>query len=140
MINLSLNFDGAEDAAHAKKVRELIGTHFGFPGSDKLKLDVILKDNGSSSVSFAGPKDIIAEAKRLWTENVEPTANKFKSQVNAAVRPVIAKAKATVKPVVKKANVKKTTVAVKKKAKAAAPKKKVVKATVKVSAAKKKKK
>ena len=134
MITLSLNFDGKSgNAAQVKKVRELIGTHLGFPGSDKLKLDVTIKDNGSSSVSFAGPKDVIAEAKRLWHENVAPAAKKLQNQVKTTVKPVVekvkARAKAVAKPVAKAVKVKK-----------AAPKKKTVKATVKVTTAKKKKK
>ena len=88
MITLSLNFDGitgkTERASHEKKVREIVGAHFAFPGSDKLKMCVSIKDNGSSSVTFAGPKDIVTEAKRLWQENVKPTADRAKSVAGKA--------------------------------------------------------
>src|ERR1017187_4819179 len=88
MITLSLNFDGmtakTERASHEKKVREIVGAHFAFPGSDKLKMGVTIKDNGSSSVTFAGPKDIVTEAKRLWQENVKPTADRAKSVAGKA--------------------------------------------------------
>ena len=83
MITLSLNFDGitggAERASHEKKVKEIVGTHFAFPGSDKLKMGVTIQDNGSSSVTFAGPKDVVTEAKRLWQENVPPAAKRVRA-------------------------------------------------------------
>jgi len=148
MITLSLNFAGITGNArttHEKKVRKLVDTHFGFPGSDKLKMDVTLEDNGSSSVSFAGPRDVIAEAKRVWQESIKPAADKLKANVvrtankvkAASVRTankVKAKSVSTAKKTVQKA---KKSVAPKKKA---APKKKVVRAKVKVTATKKKKK
>ena len=88
MITLSLNFDGitgkTERTSHEKKIREIVGAHFAFPGSDKLKMGVTIKDNGSSSVTFAGPKDIVTEAKRLWQENVKPTADRAKSVASKA--------------------------------------------------------
>src|SRR5476651_2024513 len=90
MITLSLNFDGitgkTERASHEKKVREIVGAHFAFPGSDKLKMGVTIKDNGSSSVTFAGPKDIVTEAKRLWQENVKPTADRVQSAAKSAAK------------------------------------------------------
>ena len=88
MITLSLNFDEitgkTERTSHEKKIREIVGAHFAFPGSDKLKMGVTIKDNGSSSVTFAGPKDIVTEAKRLWQENVKPTADQVKSVASKA--------------------------------------------------------
>jgi len=83
MITLSLNLDGitgkTERSSHEKRVREIVGTHLAFPGSDKLKMGVTIKDNGSSSVTFAGPREIVSEAKRLWEENVVPATDRVKS-------------------------------------------------------------
>jgi hypothetical protein len=138
MITLSLNFAGITGnarAAHEKKVRNLVDTHFGFPGSDKLKMDVTLKDNGYSSVSFAGPSDVISEAKRIWQENVKPAADKIKANVVSTARKVKAASVRGAKKTVKKAK-KSVTVAKKK----VAPKKKAVRAKLKVKATKKNKK
>ncbi len=118
MITLSLNFDnllgGAARNPHEKTIREINDTHLAFPGSDKLKFDVNIKDNGSSSVSFTGPKDAIAEAKRLWKENVQPTADKVKKaiarankQAKDAAKIVKANATKAVKKTTRKTAVKK---------------------------------
>jgi len=130
MITLSLNFEGITGKAktsHEKQVRKLVDTHLGFPGSDKLKMGLTVKDNGYSAVTFAGPRDVIAEAKRLWSENVQPTANKLQSKFKA----VAAKAKTKIK---------KAAAPIKKKVKAVVPKRKIVRAKAKVSVSKKKKK
>src|SRR5471032_1807324 len=82
MITLSLNFD--KDARNAKRgtreqqIRDIIDTHLAFPGSEKLKLGVTIKSNGDASVSFTGPQEAIAEARRLWRENVKPAGAKMK--------------------------------------------------------------
>lgn len=128
MITLSLNFDGitgrTERASREKKVKEIVDTHLTFPGSDKLKLGVTIKDNGSSSVSFAGPKDIVDEAKRLWHKNVAPAVNRVKS-VAAKASKSVSKASKSVKTRVSRAKAPKVRVTVKKAArKKAAPKKK----------------
>jgi len=82
MITLSLNFDnGAKNAnrgTHEQQIRDMVDTHLAFPGSEKLKMGVTIKDNGAASVSFTGPQEAIAEARRLWRENVEPAAAKLK--------------------------------------------------------------
>ena len=113
-----MNFDGktgkTERASREKKVREIVGTHFAFPGSDKLKMGVTIKDNGSSSVTFSGPKEVIAEAKRLWQENVKPAADRFKSAAAKASEP-FGKPKTFFAPKVKKARVKAKASAAKKK-------------------------
>jgi len=132
MITLSLNFDGilgkTERSSHEKKVREVVDTHLAFPGSDKLKVGFTIKDNGSSSVTFAGPEDIVSEAKRLWQENVKPTADRVQSAAKSAVRTTAKKASASFKKA-------KTTV---KKAKATvARKSKKVRVSVKTSKPKK---
>jgi hypothetical protein len=144
MITLSLNFDnllgGTARNSHEKKIRELIDTHLTFPGSDKLQFGVNIKDNGSSSVSFTGPKDAIAEAKRLWKENVQPTADKLKKAVDRAnkqtakaVKSSNAKLATAVKKAKKEAAAKKTAATKPSKAKVAkAPSR--AKATVKAKA------
>ena len=82
MITLSWNFDkGAKNAnrgTHEQEIRDIVDTHLSFPGSEKLKMGVNIKNNGAASVSFTGPKEAIAEAKRLWRENVKPAAAKVK--------------------------------------------------------------
>lgn len=97
MITLSLNFDnllgGSSSKSHEKKVRELVDTHLTFPGSDKLKLGFNFKDNGATAVSFTGPEDALAEAKRLWAENVKPAADKVKKAVAEANKKAQAAAK-----------------------------------------------
>jgi hypothetical protein len=82
MITLSLNFDkGAKNAnrgTQEQQIRDIVDTHLAFPGSDKLKMGVTIKNNGVASVSFTGPQEAIAEARRLWRENVKPAAAKVK--------------------------------------------------------------
>jgi hypothetical protein len=82
MITLSLNFDkgtrNASRGAHEQQIRDIVDTHLAFPGSEKLKMGVNIKNNGAASVSFTGPKEAIAEARRLWRENVKPAAAKVK--------------------------------------------------------------
>jgi len=122
MITLSLNFakifGPSERTTHEKKVRELVDTHLGFPGSDKLKLGVTIKENGASSVTFAGPSEVVSEAKRLWQENVKPVADRakaygvktvasLKKKVPKVVVVVPKKKKASVKAKAKKKPVKK---------------------------------
>src|ERR1700761_1013120 len=90
MITLSLNFNGnATNATRAAqdRVREVIDTHLAFPGSDKLKWGLTIKDNGASSVTFAGPHDIVSEAKRLWKENVGSSTEEVKKTVRKAAKP-----------------------------------------------------
>ncbi len=106
MITLSLNFDGLTDktgrSSHEKKVREIVGTHLTFPGSDKLKMGVTIKDNGFASVTFAGPRDIVSEAKRLWQENVKPATDRVRSVAARATSSIKRK---TVLPKAKKVRV-----------------------------------
>ncbi len=82
MITLSFNSDkrgkSAKHGAREQEIRDIVDTHLAFPGSDKLKLGVTLKSNGDASVSFTGPQEAIAEAKRLWRERVKPAADKVK--------------------------------------------------------------
>jgi len=139
MITLSLNFDnllgGTSSKSHEKKVRELVDTHLTFPGSDKLKLDFNFKDNGASSVSFTGPKDALAEAKRLWAQNVQPAADKVKKAVAEAskkAQDAAKKANAKAAKAVKKAS-KAKPAAKPAKAKAPLAPKAKVKAKVKVA-------
>ena len=102
MITLSLNFDGNSNktsrVAH-ERVREIVDSHIGFPGSDKLKWGLTIKDNGASSVTFAGPREVVSEAKRLWKENFNETTKKTtakkskKTTVRAKVKTSAAKKK-----------------------------------------------
>jgi hypothetical protein len=79
MITLSLNFDkGANNGSREQEIRDIVDTHLAFPGSEKLKMGVNIKNNGAASVSFTGPKEAIAEARRLWRENVKPAAARMK--------------------------------------------------------------
>jgi hypothetical protein len=120
MINL--NFDGKKaNRGHEKQIRDIVDTHLVFPGSDKLKLGVNIKENGAFSLSFTGPQDAIAEAERLWKENVTPAAKKLQKAAAKIKRSTAAKTAA-----VKKTN--KT--AVKKVAAKATPGKKTAKKTV----------
>ncbi len=130
MITLSLNFDKATTktnrSSHEKQVRDIIDTHLAFPGSDKLKWGVTIKDNGAASVSFTGPRDAIDEAKRLWKENVQPAANKARRAATDVKRAVTSKVKRattnatkSARKVVKAAKVKATRSGAKAKAKAA---------------------
>jgi hypothetical protein len=93
MITLSLNFGGA----HAKKVRDLIDTHLGFPGSDKLKMGLTIKDSGTASVTFAGPNEVVSEAKRLWTEKGKPAVEDFSKEVKSQIKAATEKVKAVAK-------------------------------------------
>ena len=108
MITLSLNFEGAKNAnrgGREQQIRDLVDAHLAFPGSEKLKMGVTLKNNGAASVSFTGPQEAIAEARRLWRKNVKPAAAKVKRaamKVRRATKPVKRKS-------VKKAATKKTT-------------------------------
>ncbi|HUB66838.1 MAG TPA: hypothetical protein VL981_05070 [Candidatus Methylacidiphilales bacterium] len=117
MITLSLNFDkGAKNAnrgTHEQQIRDIIDTHLTFPGSEKLKMGVNIKNNGAASVSFTGPKEAIAEARRLWRENVKPaaakvkrTAAKLRRAATRATKPV--KRKSVKKATTKLATAKKT--------------------------------
>ena len=113
MITLSLNFEGARNAnrgTQEQQIRDIIDTHLAFPGSEKLKLGVNIKNNGAASVSFTGPKEAIAEARRLWRENVKPAAAKVRRaamKVRRATKPV--KRKSVKKAATKKATPKATT-------------------------------
>ena len=86
MITLSFNFDkGAKNAnrgTHEQQIRDIVDTHLAFPGSEKLKMGVNIKNNGDTSVSFTGPQEAIAEARRLWREKVKPAAAKVKRAAN----------------------------------------------------------
>jgi len=86
MITLSFNSDkGAKNAnrgTREQEIRDIIDTHLTFPGSDKLKFGVTLKNNGDAAISFTGPQEAISEARRLWREKVQPAAAKVKRQVN----------------------------------------------------------
>src|SRR5450631_4029560 len=82
MITLSFSSDkGAKNAnrgTHEQQIRDIVDTHLAFPGSEKLKMGVNIKNNGAASVSFTGPKEALAEAKRLWREHVKPAVAKVK--------------------------------------------------------------
>jgi hypothetical protein len=97
MITLSLNFHKllgqSERTTHEKNVRAIVDNHLTFPGSDKLKLGVTIKENGASTVSFAGPGDVVSEAKRIWSENVTPAANKIKAATVKSVKTIQRRAK-----------------------------------------------
>jgi len=141
MITLSLNFNGligkTDRASHVKKVREIVDSHLSFPGSDKLKMGLNIKDNGATSVTFAGPQEIVSEAKRLWQEKVQPAANRLKRSVDEASASVKKKAASSVKKA--SASLKKATASVKRKAtKGSVPKRKKVRVTVKAKVTKRK--
>jgi hypothetical protein len=64
---ITLNIEGARNknrGAHEQQIRDIVDTHLAFPGSEKLKMGVNIKDNGAFSVSFTGPQEAIAEARR----------------------------------------------------------------------------
>jgi hypothetical protein len=86
MITLSFNSDKGAKNAHRgtreQEIRDIVDTHLSFPGSDKLKLGVTLKNNGDASVSFTGPQEALAEVRRLWHEKVQPVAAKVKRAAN----------------------------------------------------------
>jgi len=113
MITLSLNFDkdakNANRGTQEQQIRDIVDTHLAFPGSEKLKMGVTIKNNGAASVSFTGPQEAIAEARRLWRENVIPAAAKVK-RTAAKVRRAATRAITPVKrKLVKKAAPKLTT-------------------------------
>jgi hypothetical protein len=106
MITLSLNFDkGAKNANRGnqeEQIRDIVDTHLTFPGSEKLKMGVTIKNNGAASVSFTGPQEAIAEARRLWRENVKPAAAKVKRSVTKLRRRADQATKSVKRKVVKK--------------------------------------
>lgn len=118
MITLSFDFGkGAKHAnrgTHEQEIRDIVDTHLAFPGSEKLRMGVNVKSNGATSVSFTGPQEAIAEARRLWRENVQPAvakvkraATKLRRSAARAAQP--AKRKPTKKIVAKKTAAKKAT-------------------------------
>jgi hypothetical protein len=113
MITLSFNSDkGAKNAnrgAREQEIRDIVDTHLAFPGSEKLKLGVTIKSNGDASLSFTGPQEAIAEAKRLWRENVKPTAAKMKRAAMKVRRAATRATKPVKRKSVKKAATKKAT-------------------------------
>ncbi|HEY0255980.1 MAG TPA: hypothetical protein VGC39_00955 [Candidatus Methylacidiphilales bacterium] len=113
MITLSLNFDkGAKTAnrgTQEQQIRDIVDTHLAFPGSEKLKMGVTIKNNGAASVSFTGPDDVIAEARRLWRENVQPAAEKLKRAAAKVRRATTRATKPVKRKPVKKAATKKAT-------------------------------
>jgi hypothetical protein len=112
MITLSLNFEGARNAnrgTQEQQIRDIIDTHLAFPGSEKLKLGVNIKNNGAASVSFTGPKEAIAEARRLWRENVKPAAAKVRRAAMKVRRAATRATKPVKRKSVKKATTKKAT-------------------------------
>ena len=112
MITLSLNFEGARNAnrgTQEQQIRDIIDTHLAFPGSEKLKLGVNIKNNGAASVSFTGPKEAIAEARRLWRENVKPAAAKVRRAAMKVRRAATRATKPVKRKSVKKATPKATT-------------------------------
>jgi hypothetical protein len=135
MITLSFNADKgtktANRGAREQEIRDIIDTHLAFPGSDKLKFGVTLKNNGDASISFTGPQEAISEARRLWREKVKPAADKVKRAANKLKRQATraTKRKSAKKTAVKKAKPK----TVKK-----AAKRVVARAKAKVSAKKRK--
>jgi hypothetical protein len=107
MITLSFNADkGAKNAnrgTREQEIRDIVDTHLAFPGSEKLKLGVTIRSNGDAAVSFTGPQEAIAEARRLWRERVQPAAAKVKRaamKMRRATKP--AKRKPAKKAVAKK--------------------------------------
>ncbi len=114
MITLSFSSDkGAKNAnrgTREKEIRDIVDTHLAFPGSEKLKMGVNVKDNGAFSVSFTGPQEAIAEAKRLWRENVKPAAAKVKKAALKAKRAATRAAKPAKRKTTKKAGTRKTAV------------------------------
>ena len=106
MITLSFNSDkGAKNAnrgTREQEIRDIVDTHLSFPGSDKLKLGVTLKNNGDASVSFTGPQEAIAEVRRLWREKVQPAAAKVKRVANKLRRAATRAAKPVKRKAVKK--------------------------------------
>ena len=112
MITLSLNFEGAKNAnrgGREQQIRDLVDAHLAFPGSEKLKMGVTLKNNGAASVSFTGPQEAIAEARRLWRKNVKPAAAKVKRAAMKVRRAATRAAKPVKRKSVKKATPKATT-------------------------------
>jgi hypothetical protein len=111
MITLSLNFDkgtkNANRGTQEQQIRDIVDTRLTFPGSEKLKMGVNIKNNGAASVSFTGPKEALAEAKRLWRENVKPAAAKVKRAAMKARRAATRATKPVKRKLAKKAATKK---------------------------------
>jgi hypothetical protein len=112
MITLSFNADkgtkNANRGAREQEIRDIIDTHLAFPGSDKLKFGVTLKNNGDASISFTGPQEAISEARRLWREKVKPAAAKVKRAANKLKRAATRAAKPVKRKSAKKAAPKKS--------------------------------
>ena len=127
MITLSFNSDkGAKNAnrgTREQEIRDIVDTHLSFPGSDKLKLGVTLKNNGDASVSFTGPQEAIAEVRRLWREKVKPAAAKVKSAANKLKRAATRAAKPVKRKAAKKKVAKRVVVRAKAKVSRKTPKK-----------------
>ena len=112
MITLSLNFEGAKNAnrgTREQQIRDIVDTHLAFPGSEKLKMGVTIKNNGAAAVSFTGPQEAIAEARRLWRENVKPAAAKVKRAATKLRRAATRATKPVKRKSAKKAATKKAT-------------------------------
>ena len=111
MITLSFNSDkGARNAnrgTREQEIRDIVDTHLAFPRSEKLKLGVNIKDNGAFSVSFTGPQEAIAEAKRLWQENVKPAAEESEARCGEAEAVGSARGRTVKRKTVKKTKTKK---------------------------------
>jgi hypothetical protein len=132
---ITLNIEGAKRknrGAEEQQIRDIVDTHLTFPGSDKLKMGVNIKENGAFSVSFTGPQEAIAEAKRLWQENVKPAAAKVQRAATKLKRQAKRAANATkLKPAKKAAPKRKAATKAKTVKKAA--KSAIVRAKAKVS-------
>jgi hypothetical protein len=113
MITLSFNSDkGAKNAnrgTQEQEIRDIVDSHLTFPGSEKLKLGVTIKSNGDTSVSFTGPQEAIAEARRLWRENVKPAAAKVKRAAMKVRRAATRTTKAVKRKSERKASTRKVT-------------------------------
>jgi|HubBroStandDraft_1064217.scaffolds.fasta_scaffold816534_1 hypothetical protein len=75
MITVSTNFDGdgfkrkLMEAAE-RKIKEVIKRKLTFPGSEKLRIEVVNSDKeGELTIRLNGPDEIVAEAKRRWSED-----------------------------------------------------------------------
>ena len=127
MITLSFNADkgtkNANRGAREQEIRDIIDTHLAFPGSDKLKFGVTLKNNGDASISFTGPQEAISEARRLWREKVKPAAAKVKRAANKLKRAATRAAKPIKRNATKKTAKKKAAKRVVARAKAKVPSK-----------------
>jgi hypothetical protein len=74
MITVKTDFDGDEfkrklyEAAE-RKIKEVIRRKLTFPGSDQLRVEVVNSDKeGELTIRLNGPDEIVAEAKRRWSE------------------------------------------------------------------------